>query len=217
MIFQVESIAERETDRLILAEERQLEIGKELGISAVNTTFLQQIRAVSPSVGWLQSIDIQAIVRGLDQLQMQKKEKIWKAFKKEEMDWLELNTTTMKNPFIKTSKYGAEIEEFSMPLPINFPLRAGQAKFALEPPIKRYEEVLRKRSTVALPTTLEEVYEPTIQERITDYYRKVTKYEQKKYRTQVLDIFKQYYALKIVEEKAYVSRRRQSYLSLPGL
>lgn len=216
-VSQVEMIAERETDRLIQAEENQLAIGKELGMSTINPEFLQQIKSCAPSIDWLQSVDIPFIMHALDQVQSQKKQTVMKALRKQEEDWLELNTATMKNPFIKTGKYGAEIEEFSMPLPPSFPNRAGHARYALQAPIQMYEEILRKRKVVALPTSLEEVYEPSAQEQIRNYYRKLTKYDQKKYRSQILQIFKQYYALKLVEEKTYISRRRRSYLSLPGL
>lgn len=72
----------------------------------------------------------------------------------------DVDFTSIRYPeysLIKSGKFGPDIEEFAMPLPANFPQRAGQSKFALKPVLTQHEKVIAKLKVQALPTTLAEV------------------------------------------------------------
>lgn len=57
-----------------------------------------------------------------------------------------------------TGKFGPDVEEFSMPLPPNYPQHAGMQSHALKPALTLHERVLGKLRTAALPSRLEEVH-----------------------------------------------------------
>ena len=74
---------------------------------------------------------------------------------KDDVDFTSLRTPNYS--LIKSGKFGPDIEDFTMPLPVTFPLRAGQAKYALKPALVEHEKVISKLRVQALPSTLEDV------------------------------------------------------------
>lgn len=118
---------------------------------------------------------------------------------------------------IKTGKYGPDIEEYSMPLPAFFPARAGQCQYSLRPAIANYELSVNKFHKDLLPTTLAEVYVPTIRERATELYRHVSKADHRKYEVKLHSLMLCEARRKLLEDSFYVGSRRQTFLSLPGL
>ena len=121
------------------------------------------------------------------------------------------------NHLIKSGKFGPEIEEFSMPLPNNFPNRAGLAKYALNDNILIYDKVLQRMKVTSLPKTLEEVYVPTYSERFQTFYDAVTKKKERIYKKNLLALIKEFMKLQYFKDNSYFLRRRKTYLQLPGL
>ena len=80
------------------------------------------------------------------------------------------STKLSENPLIKSGKFGPEVEEFTMQLPLYFPQQATMARHALRPNLQSHEVVLSKLKKNELPSTLDDVYEPTIGERMTVKY-----------------------------------------------
>lgn len=62
-----------------------------------------------------------------------------------------------ESELVKSGKFGPDIDEFSMLLPVTYPDRAGQQKYALEPVLTMHEKVISKLKTAALPSKLEDV------------------------------------------------------------
>jgi hypothetical protein len=124
---------------------------------------------------------------------------------------------TELNNLIKSGKFGPDIEDFSMPLPNNFPTRAGLARHALQDNIDIYDKYLQKMKVQALPKTLEEVYVPTYSERMNTFYEKMLGVKERIYQKNLKNLLKPFMKLKYFQDHSYLVRRRTTYLSLPGL
>eukprot|EP00981_Chlorochromonas_danica_P005093 scaffold1034_cov175-Ochromonas_danica.AAC.19 len=123
----------------------------------------------------------------------------------------------LTSDMLKTGKYGPDIEAYSMPLPQFFPQNAGKAQYALAPAVSRYERVVTKFAKEQLPTTLEEVYVPTLRDRAVELYHRINKTDELAYRKRLQSILQVDIERQMVEESVYIGRRRQTFLSLPGL
>jgi hypothetical protein len=154
---QVKAIAYAETDAIIELEkmEVRMDIEQELRTTRVDPDTLTMWKHLKQAPGWLFGDDYRALEE-------------WKAVmvERERARQAELiasrndvTFTSIRAPdyaLIKSGKFGPEIEEFTMPLPVNFPIRAGQSKFAIQPALELHEAVLQKLRVSALPQTLEE-------------------------------------------------------------
>lgn len=178
--------------------------------------------------GWIFQLvlrDYQVYMNQIEKLHAHQQEKLQKKIAARTRKYLSDGGGTVRkgsqgtslNDLIKTGKFGPEIDEFSMPLPSNFPIRAGLSKHALDNGISLHEKVLEKMKTQSLPKTLEEVYVPTYQERMNAFYAKVTKVEEQQYRSKMKKIMKDIVQIQIFHQHSYLSRRRVSYTALPGL
>eukprot|EP01038_Epipyxis_sp_PR26KG_P013480 gene13480-18085_t len=132
------------------------------------------------------------------------------------------NFTSIKLPYheyIKTNKYGPEVSDFSMPLPVIFPQHAGEAKHALRVPLEEYEKKLSKLRKESLPTRLSDINEMTAMQRINDWYNnKVLKIKEKKVKANLENSLRIEIMLYILNERCYFSNnRRETYVILPGL
>lgn len=123
----------------------------------------------------------------------------------------------LSSDMLKTGKYGPDIEAYSMPLPQYFPQNAGKAQYALAPAVSRYERVVTKFTKEQLPTTLEEVYVPTLRDQAVKLYHRINKTDEQLYRKRLQSILQVDIERQMVEENIYIGRRRQTFLSLPGL
>ncbi|RYH20344.1 hypothetical protein EON65_23735 [archaeon] len=138
---------------------------------------------------------------------------------KEELALLSLQHAEgmISSEMIKTGKYGPDIDEFSMPLPSTFPMSAGKARYALHNAIVRYATTVHKLESEQLPTTLEEVYVPTLKERSVALYHCLNRTNQRNYRNSVKEFFVIEAKRRQLEDNVYMGARRQTFLSLPGL
>ena len=64
----------------------------------------------------------------------------------------------MKHPYVKSTLFGPDIERFSMPLPVMYPNRAGQAAGAFRLQLMQYEASRRKADSQKIPTSLADRY-----------------------------------------------------------
>jgi hypothetical protein len=118
---------------------------------------------------------------------------------------------------IQSGRFGVEIEEFSMLLPVNYPLLAGEARYALKPALLLYQEILQKLRHEALPNTWEQVYTPSLRERWEQYFNQLTHKQQREYRKQLFTLIHKILQTKHIQDIAYLSRRRTTYHKLPAL
>lgn len=133
---------------------------------------------------------------------------------------LEVAATSDENfhgPTVKSGRYGPEVDDFSMPLPATYPIKAGHAKFALRPALEWYHRLLKKLKTESLPRTMEEVYEPSLRERASAYYHKLNKTQEKQFRTKLANLMMQTMKIQLMQENTYLCTRRTTHHRLPGL
>jgi hypothetical protein len=229
-------MARRDTDNTISAEDRKLSFAFEINVKETNSCliFLLQKYFEKSRESLLEPIPAKKRTKELisqlkqftsfnfkssdllKRLHFLQKEKV-RIEKERQVD---VNVHLVMNggsELIKSGKYGPEIDDFSMALPANFPSNAGNSRYALKAPIDLYNALLSKKRVESLPTTLEDFYIPTYYERWISFYHRMIKIEERRYRKKMVNVFKEFNKLKFFERNTYLSRRRKTYLTLPGL
>lgn len=101
-----------------------------------------------------------------------------------------------------------------MPLPDHFPTRAGQANYALRFQLEEYVKTVKKMEKERIPTTVEEVLEPSIRR---SFQKWLDKRERKRELQRKLEEFlRRDASLYLLASSSYPSRRRGAIPSLPG-
>jgi hypothetical protein len=215
----VEESTQREVSRLIYAATNEMLVSKELGVNNLSRKLMQLLRNEIKRLPCLQNANYEEVIQSISAM-------TYPAIPENEMvgfsfNWSKgldcIDKLNIEHSMIKSGKFGPEVDDFTMPLPTNFPAKAGQAKYALYEPLSRYEEHLKKLEVESLPTTLEEVYEPTAKERLYRWYHKMNKTDQKIFEQELSRLIKIEVIFRKVESSTYIASRRKTYFSLPGL
>ena len=123
----------------------------------------------------------------------------------------------LDHKYINSGVYGPEISEYTMPLPANYPTQAGMAVFTLRHQLEEYELQLSKLKLRKMPSTLEEVYEPTIQDKINDIYHSIRQTKLKMERIEVEKSVTDEVKVAVLSNYVYPAGRRESCIRLTGL
>ncbi len=215
----VQETTEREVARMIYAESNEMIIAKELGVSNLSRKIIQSIRGELKNLHCLQNADYDEVIQAISNM-------VFPKFPEDDstkfsFGWSKglecIDKLNIDSSMIKSGKFGPEVDDFTMPLPLNFPTKAGQAKFALFDPLARYEESLKKLKVESLPTTLDDVHEPTIKERLNKWYHKMNKTDQKQFELELTKLIRVEATFRKVESSTYIAIRRKTYFQLPGL
>jgi len=142
----------------------------------------------------------------------------WKYSKlSEETNTIDEIVTPTQHSLVKLDRFGPEIEEFSMPIPVMYPLLAGQGRRALENELKEYDGVLHKQRVQQLPATLDEAFEPTLVEKMQATYHSAMGTRKRIARHELELSIQRDVRISTFAESVYESSRRPSQLSLEGL
>jgi hypothetical protein len=153
---QVVSLAKAEADEVIKMQQEKIEVEQEIRFTKVSAGTLTMWKYLREGPAWLHGDELMALTQYKAKMTALQEEREKAALA--EVDSAEF--TSIRAPdhaLIKSGKFGPDIEEFTMPLPVTFPSRAGQQKFALEPVLTLHEKVVKKLQVEKLPSTLEDV------------------------------------------------------------
>jgi len=135
----------------------------------------------------------------------------------EEVNTIDEIVATTQNSLVKLDRFGPEIEEFTMPMPVMYPVLAGQGRRALENELKEYDGVLHKQRAKQLPATMDETFEPTLIDRIQGTYHYAVGTRKRIARHQLELSIQRDVRLSTFADSVYESSRRPSQLTLEGL
>lgn len=154
--WQALSLAKEEADAAIAMQKESLAVEQEIRYYKLGANTISMWKNLREVPQWLHSDELLHLEQQKAKM-LQKVEAADAALRAKRDD---VEFTSIRYPeydMIKSGKFGPDIEEFAMPLPATFPVRAGQAKFALKPVLVQHEKVISKLKVQALPNTLEEV------------------------------------------------------------
>jgi hypothetical protein len=149
-------LAQQEADEAIDMQKAEIAIEQEIRFGKTGADTVAMWKYLKEGPAWLHGDELVELNTYKAQMVALQEEKEKKALA--QADTVEF--TSLRVPeydLIKSGKFGPDIEDFTMPLPPMFPLRAGQSKFALQPVLMEHEKVISKLKVQALPSTLEEV------------------------------------------------------------
>lgn len=199
------------------AESYNMEIAKELGVSNLNQKLIYLLQTEIQNEASMPDIYYDNIVDEIGSIPYPREEdgESGNLFGEKKLRFIE--ALNIESSMVKSGKFGPEVDDFTMLLPTYYPTKAGQAKYALHAPLARYEDRLAKVHIESLPTKLDQVYEPTIQDRMEKYYHKINKTEEKKYEEALYNLLQQEAKFRMIESNTYIATRRKTYFKLPGL
>ena len=153
---QVLALVKSETDEALEQQKNKIAVEPEIRRFTTSTSTVSMYKYLPNTPEWLHSDTMQTLEKAkqlvvsrlIEAEQVQEHNKDHVAF------------TSLHPPesdLVKSGKFGPDIDEFSMLLPANYPNRAGQQKYALEPVLTLHEKVISKLKTAALPSKFEEV------------------------------------------------------------
>lgn len=185
----------------------------EIRTHALDSKLLKHLQSMKESPQWMREEGFDVGDAKVDEFvrQFQKT----KVEKEAEADFTSVRVT--ESSLINSGLFGPPVEEYAMPLPFSYPKLAGQAREALKPGLIEHEKALSKLRVTGLPTTLEEVYIPTTQEKLTAWYHRQMKTKEKQERADLEAALEPQVRVGLVSESLYCSGRRPTYVHLPGM
>ncbi len=207
------SLAEQEAAHILQLHTEGVASASETRSYSPSPRFLAQLSALPDAPRWLADQAFSLNEQLVEQLVETMRADI--EAQHQQADFTSVAVTA--SPLVKSGQFGPEVEEFTMPLPPNFPAKAGEAKHALRPGLEEYEKLLSKLRVRGLPTTLAEVYEPSAAERLSSAYHSWRRTKEKRLLAELEEALQSQIKLHLLSECCYSAGRRESHLRLPGM
>ena len=198
---EVESLTKKEVQHLMLHKFEGVYSWKEIWRHPANPKMLEELLVVPGAPNWLSKVTL-------------KSPPDYQSFSGRESYY-----DLLKHPMVKTTLFGPDVQKFSMPLPVNYPRKAGRAVNAFVLQLSQYEASKRKLTSERIPTSASElgIEEDEDESGQTPEFLNGDQLTMSQKRKNLIDTVRPHIAVNLMTERAYLATRRNCLPLLPGM